>query len=355
MEKIRFIDTFAGIGGFHRGIIQALGENAECVGAVEWDKNARQAYSANFPDVPIYEDITKLNYDELPDHDLLTGGFPCQPFSIARNKNNKTVVDDNDDRAQLYKSLIAICKVKKPKYIFFENVARLVDMTTSDNNRVIDLIKNELGELGYTVIYGKLDSKEFGVPQQRNRVFILGTTTGQQLTLPESFGKPKTINDILEKEVDDKYLLKNKNWCKITLREDEGKEKPRTRLDKLKENYLYKQEKDGKKINRVSEVNGDTPSGLSRQNERLYSIHGVSPTLTTFFPPHVNMGSDESDKWRSLTPRECLRVQGFPDKHIPHPKDQAAYKQTGNAVCVNVIQAIVECNKENFLSGVRSE
>jgi DNA (cytosine-5)-methyltransferase 1 len=353
VEKIRFIDTFAGIGGFHRGIIQALGdENAECVGAVEWDKNARQAYSTNFPDVHVYEDITKLNYDELPDHDLLTGGFPCQPFSIARNKNNKTVVDDNDDRAQLYKSLVAICKAKRPKYIFFENVARLVDMTTSDNTPVIDLIKNELGELGYNVIYGVLDSKEFGAPQQRKRVFILGTTTDQQLKLPESFGEPQTIEDILEDDnkVDDKYLLTNKNWCKLLLKNEEG-----TRLDKLEKNYLYNPEKNGKKINRVSEVNGDTPSGLSRQNERLYSIHGVSPTLTTFFPPHVDMGSDDRSKWRSLTPRECLRVQGFPDKHIPHPKDQAAYKQTGNAVCVNVIQAIVSHNKENFLSGVRSE
>ena len=341
MEKIRFIDTFAGIGGFHHGIVQALGDNAECVGAVEWDKDARKNYADNFPGVHIYEDITKLNYDELPDHDLLTGGFPCQPFSIARNKNDKTVVDDNDERAQLYKSLIGICKAKKPKFILFENVARLAVMTTEDGDKIIDVITNELNDLGYKITYKVLNSKDFGAPQQRNRVFILGTTDHSiDLNIPDGNGERNIISDILEDNVCDKRYLHNMSWpTKQLVNEPE-----KTRFDKLEENYFFDTNKSSEAVRRVSLVDGDTPSGLSRQRERLYSVHGVSPTLTTFFPPYVDMGSTDRTQWRALTPRECLRVQGFPDTHIPHNKDQAVYKQTGNAVCVNVVRSIVKCN-----------
>lgn len=351
MEKIRFVDTFAGIGGFHRGIIEALGDNAECVAAVEWDKDARQNYAENYPGVPIYEDITKLNYEDLPDHDLLTGGFPCQPFSIARNKNDKTVVDDNDERAQLYKSLIGICKAKKPKYILFENVARLAVMTTEDGEKIIDVIINELNDLGYNVTYKVLNSKNFGAPQQRNRVFILGCLDHSvELNIPEDNGKRKVINDILEDEttIDSKYYLYNMGWTKKNLVKDISK----TRFDKLEDNYRFDPKKSSEVVHRVSLVDGDTPSGLSRQRERLYTIHAVSPTLTTFFPPYVDMGTTDRIKWRALTPRECLRVQGFPDSHIPHKKDNAVYKQTGNAVCVDVVRSII---KSNFVKLFRGE
>ena len=137
-----------------------------------------------------------------------------------------------------------------------------------------------------------MNSKNFGAPQQRNRVFILGCLDHSvELNIPEDNGKRKVINDILEDEttIDSKYYLYNMGWTKKNLVKDISK----TRFDKLEDNYRFDPKKSSEVVHRVSLVDGDTPSGLSRQRERLYTIHAVSPTLTTFFPPYVDMGTTD--------------------------------------------------------------
>lgn len=131
-KKIRLLDAFAGIGGFHLGVKQACDElkiGFECIGAIEIDKNARKTYNDNFPDVPLYEDITKINIGDLPDFDILTGGFPCQPFSVARKNNeDKSGLNatNGDDRAYLYQYLCKILTIKQPSMFIFENVPGLL-------------------------------------------------------------------------------------------------------------------------------------------------------------------------------------------------------------------------------------
>lgn len=333
---MKFVDTFSGIGGFHLGIKQAMPE-AECVLSVELDKHAKQVYHDNFPETPQWDDITTLDIENMPDHDLLVGGFPCQPFSINRPVKDKKSTDENDDRTNLFKYLIKICEVKKPKYVLFENVARLASMKNHEGEVMVDVVCEELRKLGYDVEWKVLDSKNYGVPQQRKRTFIIGSLEGQELKFPEPTGEEVSVRDILEDAVDSKLYAEHR-LTRQTLKD--GKT---TKLDALKKSYRHDIDKDEikGKITPVSLILGDTPSGISRQHDRLYSIDGISRTLATFGHPYF----DVDGLWRMLSPRESARLQGFPEDFILCKNTGNALKQFGNAVTVNVIEAIV---KENF-------
>ncbi|MHA1969487.1 MAG: DNA cytosine methyltransferase, partial [Candidatus Hodarchaeales archaeon] len=149
---MKFIDTFAGVGGFHLGVKNVL-PDAECVLAVEWDKDAQYSYHENFPETPIFGDITELKEEDIPEHDLLTGGFPCQPFSINKQSSVKKVYDEEDNRSNLFLQLVRIADLKKPKYLLFENVAALASMKNKDGGLVIEEIKYAFEQIGYNVDY----------------------------------------------------------------------------------------------------------------------------------------------------------------------------------------------------------
>ena len=332
---MRFIDTFSGIGGFHIGIKRAV-PSATCVASIEIDKNASRVYARNFEGVPQYSDITSVEPDSLPDHDLLVGGFPCQPFSINRGASDRGVLDPSDERGNLFMSLVKICRAKRPRYILFENVAKLVTTKNSDGELMIDVITRELSSIGYGMSWTVLNSNDFGVPQQRKRVFIAGVLGGKGPEFPTGSTSNLVVRDILEDwvDVDPKFLASNKlksSYLNMT----PGKLK----LEEFRDQYRNPDPgRHAGKILPVSIIMNDTPSGISRQHDRLYSVDGISRTLATFGHPYF----DVDGTWRLLTPREFARLQGFPEAFILDENDNRAMKQFGNAVTTNVIASVVD-------------
>ena len=386
---MKFIDTFAGVGGFHLGVKNVL-PDAECVLAVEWDQDAKDTYLNNFPETPIFGDITELT--EIPDHDLLTGGFPCQPFSINKQSSTKKVYDEEDNRSNLFLQLVRIAELKQPKYLLFENVAALASMKNKDGGLVIEEIKYAFEHIGYNVDYKVYDAADFGVPQQRKRVFIIGKRKDLNETInwPKPEYKPVAVRDILDKgDIDPKRFIKlkgktctsrcyhkeddmsvkwiqsNRYYCNKSNKSDDKVYKwvGSGSSEKLEETDLNKKDmiwQDKKKAFEESSRNNnpmkngkivitpksiimyDTPSKISRQHERIYSVQGISRTLATFGHPLFEIDGE----WRYLTGTESARLQGFPvdDGYKVHQTHGTACKHFGNAVCVNVVEAIVKAN-----------
>ena len=392
---IRFVDAFAGVGGFHVGIEKALGkDNCECVAFIEWDKDARETYRQNFcvDDSPQeFHDITQVDAADIPPHDLLCGGFPCQAFSINKQNSSKATINKDDDRTYLYYDLARIAEYHKPKYLFFENVANLAKIKKDDGTLMIDDICSTFEEIGYNIEYEVFDAADFGVPQQRKRVYIIGTLKEDDKRavwrVPDT--KPVCVRDILEEtvssdlEVDlsaktctsrcyhkdddmsvrwidsNRYYYNKSNddpvvyrWEKVSgknqyyLTKTELSPNEMVHQNKLQAFEESIQHKDNMKNGRYvitphSIVMYDTPSGLSRQHERIYSVDGISRTLATFGHPMY----DVDGTIRKLSARESARCQGFPEDFIVNKNHGKACKQFGNAVCVKVIESIV---KDNF-------
>lgn len=409
MEKLRFVDTFAGIGGFHIGIEQTLGkDNVECVAFIEIDKDAREVYNKNFNQdkkIKEFKDITKVDAKDIPDHEILCGGFPCQAFSINKQNSKKSKIDSDDERTYLYKDLARIAEEKKPKYLFFENVANLARIIKGKGVKMtgkgsfgfefgdilmLDDIKETFSKIGYNLDCKVYDAADFGVPQQRKRVYIIGKRRDlkEDIVWPEPEYESVNLRSILEEEVDESLTVtfkdktctsrcfhkddEQENWmnseryyCNKASKDDtvykwvqDGTKNKYnlepTGLDKsdmvwqnkkqaFDESISVKNNKKGDKcvITPKSIVMYDTPSGLSRQHERIYSIEGISRTLATFGHPMY----DVDGTIRKLSSRESARCQGFPDSFEVHKNYGKACKQFGNAVCVNVIESIT---KENF-------
>ena len=394
---MKFIDTFAGVGGFHLGVKNVL-PDAECVLAVEWDQDAKDTYLNNFPETPIFGDITELT--EIPEHDLLTGGFPCQPFSINKQSSVKKVYDEEDNRSNLFLQLVRIAELRKPKYLLFENVAALASMKNKDGGLVIEEIKYAFEHIGYNVDYKVYDAADFGVPQQRKRVFIIGKRKDLNETInwPKPEYKKVTVRDILDNDelvgkeynanLDNKTCTSrcfhksedssmrwdksNRYYCNrsnknddrvfkwvVTSEPDSKKTEEKLELvpEYTKDDMIWQDKKkafEESSRNNNPMKNGkivitpkniimyDTPSKISRQHERIYSIDGISRTLATFGHPLFNVDG----RLRYLTAKESARLQGFPvdDGYKVHQTHGTACKHFGNAVCVNVVEAIVKAN-----------
>lgn len=396
-RTIRFVDTFAGIGGFHLAATRAAadaGFTAKCVQAVEFDEDACETYKQNFwrcctasyDSWTPFGDMTKIKPEHFPDHDLLLGGFPCQCFSRNGkwyNKNDKTVPAE-EDRALLVFRLFDILRAKQPKYFVFENVAAILSIKNGDGSLVGETIKTNLEGCGYDVEIAVLDSAHFGLPQQRKRCYFVGVRKDIKLrngldwgySFPDGIALDKSVEDILEKSVDKYFLLKNlwknrkigqekftvpesikcirkmkgKDCAYAALLEQEwakqkaksGKKATISRLKALE--LAYKSEEWGDPLSKCNFIfprailYGDTPSGLPRQQDKLYSIKGISPTIATFSTPNF----DCPGGWRMLTPKECARLQGFPEDFWLPKERNIAYKQIGNAVSVNVAKAVIQ-------------
>jgi DNA (cytosine-5)-methyltransferase 1 len=308
-SKFTFIDLFAGIGGI-RLAYQNLG--GSCVFSSEWDKYSMQTYYSNFGKYP-HGDITKISETQIPDHDILLGGFPCQPFSIAgvskKNALGKAHGFLDETQGTLFFDIARIIDFKKPKVFMLENVKNLV---SHDKKKTFGVIKETLKELGYTIYFQVLDGQYF-VPQHRERIIIVGFKNDyfnnlEAFEFPTMGEKKYAIKDILEKNVNPKYTLSDKLW-----------------------NYLQEYAKKHK-----AKGNG---FGFG-----LTNLDGVSRTMSARYykdGAEILIPQDGKNP-RRLTPRECARLQGFPDSFLIPVSDNQAYKQFGNSVVMPLIQAVGE-------------
>lgn len=304
---IRIADLYAGIGGIRLGFEQAFGqENVDCVFTSEIDKHAVTTYIANFGDKNIHGDIREIDASKIPDHDVLLAGFPCQSFSIGGLKKGF-----NDERGQAFFELERILKAKKPKVFLLENVPNLKGI---DNGETFQFIIEHLNQLGYKVSYAILSGKDFGIPQNRNRIYIVGYLNhDKDFEFPKPTGIETHVSDILEKDVDACYRLSDRRW-----------------------NHLLT----NKIENRTGFGGYKTWTGQERCTVTLrggYNSHPENLLIKTDGNP------------RLLTERECARLQGFPDSFVINKVSRnQAYKQLGNSVCVSVIKAIAERIKKTF-------
>ena len=333
---MKYLSLFSGIGGFELGI----GDRAECIGYSEIDKYAIQIYQKHF-NHKNYGDITKIIAKELPDFDLLVGGFPCQSFSIAGKR-----LGFKDTRGTLFFDIARIIKEKRPKYLLLENVKGLL---SHDNGRTFRTILSTLNELGYDIQWQVLNSKNFGVPQNRERVFIVGHLRGE--SRPEIFPF---------REGNKKHIGKTvKQGCCNTLtgKSAGGQNRRGNYIAKLKE--ITKGKSDAQRIydpeGIAKTLKGEgggqgaktglyaipvlSPDRLNkRQNGRRFKKDGEPSFTLTGQDKH---GVYDGMKIRRLTPTECERLQGFPDRWTEGVSDTQRYKTLGNAVTVNVIEAII--------------
>jgi DNA (cytosine-5)-methyltransferase 1 len=295
------IDLFAGIGGIRLGFQQAFENNIEFIFASEIDKYACETYYANYGERPC-GDITKINEKNIPHFDILLGGFPCQAFSVAGLRKGF-----EDTRGTLFFEIARIVKYHMPQVVFLENVK---GFKNHDKGTTFKVVKETLENLGYKVFSEVLNAKDFGVPQNRERIYIIGFLNHNiSFEFPEKIEKKIKVFDILEQKVDEKYTLSDKLWAGHQKRKIEHKEKG----------------------------NG---FGYSLFDENSHYTSTISAR-------YYKDGSEiliqqEKQNPRKLTPREASRLQGFGEDFKIVCSDVQAYKQFGNSVAVPVIEQLAK-------------
>lgn len=327
MNKYKAIDLFAGIGGIRMGFDQAFGDSIETVFVSEFDEPACKTYRANFDDpFEIAGDITKIDASEIPDFDICLAGFPCQAFSLAGQR--KGFEDDYKGlaRGTLFFDMLRVCTDRdtRPKVIFCENVKGL---PIHDKGRTLKTILGALGEDGYVPFYKILNSKNFGVPQNRERIYIVAF---REDIAPESFefptraGRKKTLSDIIEPApISPKYYLSDVYM--ETLR------RHRKRHESLGHGF-------GFEIRDLDGIAGAIVcGGMGRERNLIIDHREHSMVPVTNIKGEINR-----EDIRKLTPREWARLQGFPDDYCLPLSDTQHYKQLGNSVTVPVIRAIAK-------------
>lgn len=315
---MKFIDLFAGIGGFHQAAKQ-LGW--QCVFASEIDKYACKTYEANHGIKP-HGDIKKIDAKDIPDHDILFAGFPCQAFSVAGKR-----LGFEDTRGTLFFEIARILKEKQPKMFLLENVKGL---KSHDNGKTLETILNTLFSLGYTVNSNILNAKDYGVPQNRERIFLFGSKE------PMIFEWPEPQEKVTLSHYFGGY------WAKDTAHTVRASGRGSRINDKHNwDSYKYLSE---------SQINYH----INRKKEQQKKGNGFGATIITLEVERTNTLSAQYYKdgseillndtfgIRKLTPRECGLLQGFPEDFIIPVSNAQAYKQFGNAVCVNVVREIIK-------------
>ena len=304
-ENFTFIDLFAGIGGLRQAFESSGGK---CLFSSEWNKFSQQTYKANFGEVP-HGDITQIDEKDIPDHDILVGGFPCQPFSIAGvvSKNHLGREHGFNDKTQgtLFFDICRIIKEKQPSAFLLENVKNL---QSHDKGNTFKVIINALeNELNYDIHYKVIDAGKV-VPQHRERIFIVGFKEPLDFKFPEFIDTKPILEDVLEKSVDEKYTLKDGTWNAL-------------------QRHRSKHQAKG---------NG---FGFNLADKK-----GIAKTLSArYYKDGAEILIDQGKKNpRRLTPRECARIMGFPEKFKIPVSDNQAYRQFGNAVVVPVVKEIAK-------------
>ena len=358
-EKLRFLDLFAGIGGFRLGLEQA---GHECIGFCEIDKFARQVYKANFNTEGEVEwhDITKVTDEQAGELrgkvDLITGGFPCQAFSVAGKRRGF-----EDTRGTLFFEIARFARILKPRYLLLENVKGLLNHARGDT---FFTILNTLGELGYWVEWQLLNSKDFGVPQNRERVFIIGHFGGEprRKVFPITRSSRQTLTELTRGRAD-AYRVYDPAGVARTLKAEAGGVGAKTELYAVPVLTPDRAEKrqNGRRFKEPGEpmftLTAQDRHGIliNRGKVRIKDDNLASCLDANYYKGLDNRGARtgimkklshcDGVRIRRLTPLECFRLQGFPDSH--HDKAKAAgvsdaqlYKQAGNAVTVNVVYEI---------------
>jgi DNA (cytosine-5)-methyltransferase 1 len=300
-RTIKFIDLFCGIGGFHLGVKRAAqrhGVDVECVFSSDIDKKCQRAYAENFGRTPV-GDITKVDEKTIPRHDLLLGGFPCQPFSIIGNMKGF-----EDTRGTLFFDIARILKEKRPPAFILENVKLLVG---HNRGQTLRRILETLRELGYFADFRILNALDFGLPQKRERVFIVGFSDAaafSRFEWCEGTSEMIPLSKILETDVPPKYFaserIKASRWSKVTPT--------------------------------------DEPTIWHENKSGHISAYPYSCALRAGASYNYLLVNGE----RRLTPREMLRLQGFPESFQIVCKDWQTRKQAGNSVPVNLVDAVAQ-------------
>lgn len=323
------IDLFAGIGGIRLGFDEAFGENIDTVFVSEWDVHAQKTYSTNFKDdFPITGDITEIDEASVPPFDICLAGFPCQAFSLAGQRKGFEDDYNGQSRGTLFFDMVRICQYQKPAVIFCENVKGLVN---HDKRRTFKIITGSLEQLGYNVFYQVLNSKDFGVPQNRERIYIVAFRNdidSSKFTFPAKTDSTRTIRDIMEeKPVSAKYYLSDTYMATLV---------------RHKERHLAKGHGFGYEIRSLDGIAGAIVcGGMGRERNLIIDKRQTDLTPVTHIKGKVN-----TDGIRKMTPREWARLQGFPDSFELPLADVHLYKQFGNSVSVPVIKEIAGKIKE---------
>lgn len=305
------IDLFAGIGGIRLGFEKVFKDKIEFVFSSELDKYAQQTYTANYNEVP-EGDITKIDEESIPKHDIILAGFPCQAFSIAGKRKGF-----EDTRGTLFFDVARIAKYHKPKLIFLENVK---GFKNHDKGNTFKVVMETLKDMGYKIFSDILNAKNFGVPQNRERIYIIAfLDEDNTLDINFDFEKLKKIKketilgEILEKNIEDKYTISDKLWA--------GHQR--------------------RKLEHKAKGNG---FGYCMFNENSKYTSTIS---ARYYKDGSEILIEQSNKNpRKLTPREASRLQGFPNDFKIVVSNTQAYKQFGNSVAVPVIEELAKTIKE---------
>ena len=333
------IDLFAGIGGIRMGFDNAFGNDIETVFVSEWDEFAQKTYRENFSDgFEIAGDITVINEKEIPSFDICLAGFPCQAFSIAGTGGaGRGGFNDNfkgRNRGNLFLDVVRICEYHKPKVIFCENVKGLV---MHDKGNTFRVIRQAFRDIGYQVFWKVLNSKDFGVPQNRERIYVVAFRDDLNIgefRFPDATGEKVCIRNILEDApIPSRYYLSD--VYVDTLRAHKAR-------------HASKGNGFGYEIRDLDGIAGTIVcGGMGRERNLIidHREHSMKPET------HIK-GSINKEDIRKMTPREWARLQGFPDSYKLSLSDTHLYKQFGNSVSVTVIEAIAREIKE-VLNGNR--
>lgn len=381
--KMKFIDLFCGIGGFHCALKRF---DFECVFACDINKDSRETYYKNYNIIP-EKDIRKIDIKNIPQFDILCAGFPCQSFSNAGKKKSF-----NDNRGLLFHEIIKIAKIKKPKMMFLENVKHIKKI---DGGKVFEHILSEIKKIGYIIKEDEnifeLSPHQIGIPQHRERIFFVCIRDdiyddNKKIDMKIE-NKDIKLGNIFEKKVDDKYKISNELenvldiWNEmISIFEINEKLSPTIlcnefnkvytneeflKLPKWKQDYIqknkpiynkykniwdswyekYKNILDKKKIYCKLEWQ----VGKKKENDSIYNYFiqirqsGIRVKKTNYFPTLVAIVQTPiyGKEKRYITPRECARLQSFPENFIIHENDNIAYKQFGNSVNVDVVYKVI--------------
>jgi len=305
---VKFVDLFCGIGGFRQAL---MGDASSCVLSSDCDRHAQHVYHQNYGETPI-GDITKVTSADVPKHDILCGGFPCQPFSISGNQYGF-----KDSRGTLLHEILRIARVAKPAVLFLENVKNYL---THDGGRTMRRTVELIQESGYSVFHDMVDSSGFGVPQKRVRLFFVCFRKDLDIndfSFPEPFNEDVALEDILL-PADDPRL--SALWI------DRNDFRMKAELPVERES----------KPLRIGTI------GKGGQGERVYSTKGHAVTLSAF---GGGIGAKTGmylvdGKIRRLHPEECRKIMGFAEGFKVHPRQNIAFQQFGNSVAVPVVRAI---------------
>ena len=388
---MKYIDLFCGVGGFHQALSK-LGH--KCVLACDIDKKCREVYKNNY-NIDVFPDVKKIDENTMEDFDILCGGFPCQAFSNAGKK--KTF---EDERGLLFDEIIRIAKAKKPKFMFLENVKHILKV---GNGEVIQYILSKLNDTGYKVEYFKMSPHEYGIPQQRERIYFICVRND----LCQKMGEPKNIkidkqpidinfNDFLDKkeDLDEKYFIKDdileilNVWDEMIKEFEVGEKISPTILinevyngytDEDFENYAqwrkdyitknkpliekYRDKFDiwydkHRNILNKREIYGklEWQVGPIKEDDSIFNYFiqirqsGIRVKKPHYFPTLVAITQTPiyGKEKRYITPRECARLQSFPEDFILPEDDKVAYKQFGNSVNVHNVNTIIKTTLDHY-------